>query len=179
MPYKDPLKAKEYRKKYRAEHIEKYKEYEKSPSMKETRKKYWKSLAGKKTMQKYYYSTKGQKFVKGYRKSFYYSDKGQKYMYEQRLKTKGLSLEGYNELFKKQNGVCAICLTPPQSHRRLCIDHDHKCCVGIKSCGKCIRGLLCDDCNHALGSAKDSIKILENAVKYLNLWLQIKKGIQR
>lgn len=37
-----------------------------------------------------------------------------------------------------------------------CVDHDHKCCAGNRSCGKCIRGLLCRQCNLLLGVAKDN-----------------------
>jgi hypothetical protein len=31
------------------------------------------------------------------------------------------------------------------------IDHDHNCCHGGASCGKCIRGILCSACNLSLG----------------------------
>ena len=47
------------------------------------------------------------------------------------------------------------------------IDHDHTCCPGRRSCGKCIRGLPCPVCNRGLGMFKDSVKSLLRAVDYL------------
>lgn len=38
------------------------------------------------------------------------------------------------------------------------IDHDHSCCNGGTSCGKCIRGLLCRSCNMSLGHVEAMIK---------------------
>jgi hypothetical protein len=53
---------------------------------------------------------------------------------------------GYRAMLVNQDGVCAICgrghiLGP------LFIDHDHACCNKKWTCGKCVRGLLCGDCN--------------------------------
>lgn len=169
MPYKDPEKRRLYHREYGREYNP---TYEKLPRVKEVRRKYNKSPAGKETRQKYYYSTKGQKFHKGYRKNFYYSPKGKKYTYELRLKIKGLSVEEYNKLLNKQNGVCAICSKPPESNRRFSVDHNHKCCPGKKSCGKCIRGLLCDNCNHMLGLGKDSPEIFTKAIEYIKAGLK-------
>jgi len=66
-----------------------------------------------------------------------------------------------------QGGRCSICndLLTDQFQ----IDHDHRCCKSTdsKSCGKCVRGLLCRACNHALGRFKDQPYILRNAVNYI------------
>lgn len=80
-----------------------------------------------------------------------------------------LSLEQYNEMLAKQDGVCSICKTVPDGHRRnMVVDHDHKCCPEKKkSCGKCIRGLICDTCNRAIGMLGDCPKILRSAAAYL------------
>jgi Recombination endonuclease VII len=77
----------------------------------------------------------------------------------------GISLDQFENLITAQNGRCAICqsLFSKTPH----IDHDHFCCAGGNSCGKCIRGLLCSNCNTALGLLKDNTVVLENAIHYL------------
>jgi hypothetical protein len=47
------------------------------------------------------------------------------------------------------------------------IDHDHACCEGAKSCGKCIRKLLCWGCNSALGLIDDRVEVAQALVDYL------------
>lgn len=75
----------------------------------------------------------------------------------------GLSEQEYETMVLKQKGLCAICLKPP-SMRNLAVDHDHKCCPGRKSCGQCIRGLLCQKCNGYLGRINEDPT---NLVSYL------------
>jgi recombination endonuclease VII len=65
-----------------------------------------------------------------------------------------LTTEQYEEMVAAQDGKCAACGNPetalkPKSDevKRLAVDHDHGCCPGYKSCGNCIRGLLCARCN--------------------------------
>jgi hypothetical protein len=60
-----------------------------------------------------------------------------------------LRREDYLKLLKKQNDSCATCFTTFSEIP--CIDHDHACCKGERSCGKCVRGLLCQKCNKILG----------------------------
>lgn len=84
------------------------------------------------------------------------------------LKKYGLTRDDYVDLEKSQNGVCKICGESEKYNRRLSVDHDHTCCSGEESCGKCIRGLLCSNCNRVLGQVKDSTKILQNMIEYIN-----------
>lgn len=80
----------------------------------------------------------------------------------------GLTEECYNTILRLQGGMCAICpATTPGGHGVWCVDHDHSCCPGKKTCGRCVRGLLCFNCNVLLGNAKDDISVLESAIRYL------------
>ena len=80
------------------------------------------------------------------------------------LKAYSLTPEDFTNLLVEQNGCCDICDKPCI---QLEIDHDHSCCRGDKSCGKCIRGLLCNFCNTLLSRAHDKVSILKNAIEYL------------
>jgi hypothetical protein len=57
----------------------------------------------------------------------------------------GLTPEAWESLFETQGRCCAICQTT-ESHR-WSVDHDHSCCPDTKTCGQCIRGILCFQCN--------------------------------
>lgn len=84
----------------------------------------------------------------------------------QRLYKYGLTAAEYDAMFEAQGRVCAICGTDDPG-RSFCIDHDHSCCPGDKSCGKCIRGIICDPCNTGLGRFRDSADLLRKAADYL------------
>jgi hypothetical protein len=63
-----------------------------------------------------------------------------------------ITVEEYTAILIKQNGHCALCPTMQgETKRRMCVDHDHSCCPDVKSCGKCIRGILCGNCNRRVG----------------------------
>lgn len=83
----------------------------------------------------------------------------------------GLTDERYEKMLSEQNGLCAICKRPPTVFgvKYLDIDHDHRCCPGVYSCGKCVRGLICIACNRALGLFQDNPEILRVALEYLKL----------
>ena len=70
----------------------------------------------------------------------------------------GITLDQYNEMFRAQEGKCAIC----QRHqneltRTLCVDHDHKT--------NKVRALLCLTCNTDVSVVENR---LEEMTKYLN-----------
>jgi hypothetical protein len=80
----------------------------------------------------------------------------------------GITPEQYNEMFLAQDGRCAGCQKHQSELKRsLCVDHDHSCCPGERSCGQCIRGLLCVTCNQFIGTVNDSIESLIRLIKYL------------
>lgn len=76
-----------------------------------------------------------------------------------------LSPDDFQKRIEEQENKCKVCretfIRTPH------IDHDHACCSGKKSCGKCIRGLLCSNCNCGLGNFHDDIDRLEKAITYL------------
>ena len=84
----------------------------------------------------------------------------------------GLSPEQYDDILLGQEGKCEVCRVEmtAESHKKtsVAVDHDHACCPGNKSCGKCIRGMLCSMCNFMLGFANDNVETLANAIQYLN-----------
>lgn len=68
-----------------------------------------------------------------------------------------LTLDDFLRMLAAQEGLCAICGQPETAKRKtegpvlLSVDHDHACCPGTKSCGVCVRQLLCHSCNHTIG----------------------------
>lgn len=80
-----------------------------------------------------------------------------------------LTPDDYDALLAKQGGVCAICGVVPILDERLRVDHDHACCPArSRSCGKCVRGLLCSLCNLMIGYANDDTRRLHRAIEYLD-----------
>jgi hypothetical protein len=79
----------------------------------------------------------------------------------------GLEESAYQALLHRQKGLCAACLLPLEGNKMIGVDHDHSCCPGKRTCGKCTRGILHRACNSALGAFKDSPQLLRNAAQYL------------
>lgn len=89
------------------------------------------------------------------------------------MRAYGLTLEQYDAMFESQGGVCGICKHPETRLRKdgelfaLAVDHDHSCCPGKRTCGKCVRGLLCWECNNILGKIEKREGMLEGIASYL------------
>jgi len=71
----------------------------------------------------------------------------------------GISTEEFDEFLRKQGHACAICKDGFSEERRPYIDHDHS--------SGWVRGLLCRDCNFAIGLLREDIDRFQSAVDYL------------
>ena len=76
----------------------------------------------------------------------------------------GITLEQWTKILTEQGNSCKICY---RDSKRFVVDHDHTCCPGRNTCGNCIRGIICENCNRALGLVSDSTTILNNMIRYL------------
>ena len=69
-----------------------------------------------------------------------------------RISSYGLTHEQFDRLLAAQQHTCGMCHEVFEEGRLIHVDHDHACCrEKNRSCGECIRGLLCHTCNIALG----------------------------
>jgi hypothetical protein len=96
--------------------------------------------------------------------------------FNERLRRHNITADVYESMFIKQNGVCARCENPEtlvinNKLVRLSVDHDHSCCDGRYSCGKCVRGLLCRTCNVRLGYIEVAESEHEKDRRYLSGYL--------
>ena len=85
----------------------------------------------------------------------------------------GITLEEVLNMAEAQGFVCAIChkenFAMGDCHSgALVVDHDH-------TTGE-VRGLLCHNCNRALGLLGDDVSILRNSISYLERVTTIPKG---
>lgn len=85
-------------------------------------------------------------------------EKKAKWKREYKVRSYGISVEQYQQMVDAQDNRCAIC--GGVTHKALNIDHCH-------ATGK-VRGLLCGNCNRALGMFMDSSEYLAKAIKYLS-----------
>lgn len=85
-----------------------------------------------------------------------------------RLRRYGLSDAAFNSMLTEQGGKCAACSRDFGDDNKPHIDHDHACCDSQKTCGKCVRQLLCKGCNWLLGIIKDDRNTPIGLLDYLN-----------
>lgn len=88
-------------------------------------------------------------------------------------RTYNMTYQEWQEMFDKQGGKCAICGSKgfylnKNAQLKLVVDHDHET-------GE-VRGMLCHNCNRALGLLQDSERILSASIKYLQGATTIPKG---
>lgn len=67
----------------------------------------------------------------------------------------GITAEHAERMVAEQGGLCAICREAPAEH----VDHDH-------ATGR-VRGMLCFNCNGALGQFRDRTDLMLRAIGYL------------
>ena len=81
----------------------------------------------------------------------------------QRAKRYGLSVDGLRLLLEQSSDTCPICqnkFDDTKHSKKKNVDHCHK--TGT------VRGIICTKCNQGLGSFKDNVESLKNAIKYLD-----------
>jgi hypothetical protein len=71
----------------------------------------------------------------------------------------GITLEQYQAMLEKQDGVCAVCGEGCKSGRALSVDHNH-------TTGQ-LRGLLCGNCNRGIGYLQDDPELIRAALEYI------------
>lgn len=85
------------------------------------------------------------------------------------MRNYNVDAERYDQMLIVQNYKCAVdgCSASAFTET-LAVDHDHLCCPEKgRSCGDCVRGLLCSNCNTALGLLRDDPRIIIGLLDYL------------
>ena len=84
----------------------------------------------------------------------------------------GLTKEKFDALAYSQGNLCICGRNLFGSNRRPHVDHNPTCCPRkegkryiTKTCGKCVRGILCFRCNVVLGLYKNEPRLLPNYLK--------------
>jgi hypothetical protein len=86
-----------------------------------------------------------------------------------------ITRESYEAMLQNQDNKCPICGVELNEDARVQVDHDHGCCPGArKTCGACVRGIICGLCNQGLGQFKDDETRLRKAADYLKNYRESK-----
>lgn len=73
------------------------------------------------------------------------------------VKTYGVNPQEFDDLLRKQNGVCAVCRKIPPN-KPLCLDHNHLTNE--------VRAIICHKCNSALGLCDEDNETLTRLAEY-------------
>ena len=81
------------------------------------------------------------------------------------LRRFGITVQDWDRMFTEQGGVCAICRQPETymqngRFKRLSVDHHHT--------SNHVRGLLCSECNTAIGLMHDNPDRLRAAAAFVS-----------
>lgn len=142
-------KSQKYRLKDLDAYREKKREYAKTPEQREKRREYmrkWREENRERhneLARESHARNKDKLENKAYRTNYHLKN------------TYGITSEDYDQKLLEQNGVCALCETPPKK-KRLNVDHNHET-------GE-VRKLLCTPCNTKIGWYE---KNREKITKYL------------
>jgi hypothetical protein len=71
----------------------------------------------------------------------------------------GITLDQWEAMFEAQGQSCAVCKTKNPGRKGWQTDHCHK--------QKTVRGVLCSNCNRALGLLKEDVVHLQSLIRYL------------
>lgn len=85
----------------------------------------------------------------------------QRVLSQQRERRTGFTDETYARMFEEQGGVCAICGATGEKSRHGVLHGDHNHATGAP------RGLLCSNCNTALGLFGEDPERINAALEYL------------
>lgn len=83
-----------------------------------------------------------------------------------------MSRQDWQDILERQGGRCYLCgdeFNVEQRKRAIHVDHDHACCHTERTCGECVRGLACRNCNQGIGVFLDDPDRMRRAADALEL----------
>lgn len=82
-----------------------------------------------------------------------------------------MSRQDWHDILARQGGCCYLCgdALNLEDKRSIHVDHDHSCCRSERTCGQCIRGLACRNCNQGVGVFLDDPERMRRAADALEL----------
>lgn len=156
MPYKDPEKAREYRREWKKSPEQRAKAAERRRKREAEDPEF--KARSRETEKRWRDRNKDKVAAKNKRRQSdkqTYRDDNLKHLY-------GITHADYERMLEEQGGGCAICGSPTPRRKgrgHLSVDHCHK--TGV------VRGVLCDPCNNGLGRFQDDPNLLRKAIEYL------------